>query len=124
MPATLKDGLEYNEQKSSGEVELVRREVEAGQTCKGRAHVEFQGGSSLARVESTHRGEAGMRLVKTTRLSCGVPYTHGKGSSVIGSANVLQPENRCDYICSLEPSCLVAVQRMVAAGVNLEQGSH
>lgn len=100
MPAPLKDGLEYNEQKSSGEAELVRREVDAGQTCKGRAHVEFPGGSSLAGGESTHRGGAGMRLVKITRPSCGVPYTHGEGSSVIGAANVLQPEDRCDRIRS------------------------
>ena len=69
MPATLKDGLEYNEQKSLGEVELARREVEARQTCKGRAHLEFQGGSSLAGVESTHCGGVGIRLVKITRPS-------------------------------------------------------
>lgn len=69
VPATLKDGLEYTEEKSSGEVEAVRREVEAGQTCAGRAHLEFQGGSSLAGVASAHCGGVGMRLVKITRPS-------------------------------------------------------
>lgn len=60
MPATLKDGFEYNEQKSLGEVELARREAEARQTCKGRAHLEFQGGSSLAESR-VHTGGVGMR---------------------------------------------------------------
>ena len=69
VPATLKDGLEYNEQKSLGEVEAVRSEVEAGQTCKGRAHLEFRGGSRLAGVESIHCGGVEMRLVKITRPS-------------------------------------------------------
>lgn len=52
-----------------GEVEAVRREVEAGQTCKGRAHLEFRGGSRLAGVESIHCGGVEMRLVKITRPS-------------------------------------------------------
>ena len=50
MPVTLKDELKYDKQKSLGEGEVVRRDVEAeGQTCKGRAHLELQrGGCNLA----------------------------------------------------------------------------
>lgn len=49
MPVTLKDELKYAKQKSLGEEEVVRRDVEAeGQTCKGRAHLELQRGCNLA----------------------------------------------------------------------------